>query len=830
MRKLFTTLLSLLVLLFAAQTAKATDFYGATLGSYNGHGPSLFRNADVLSYDGDFTWWAIDENDPSVLLVAGADCGGNYYGLLTKDQKAFRFVSVDWATGTITKVADLNEDYPVFDALAYNNANGKLYGAWKEADTGKSSIYEVSVTDGSYTKVKILNDEIRAMDFSYSGILHAISVGVGQSSWGDPVSIALLNTYDPYFARIDSKQVFTDYAENVTVDYGYGTNLHSLAFEHTTGTLYWTNTLGGYQQVLYTLDLETGKRIDTQMTLGRDNNYSQWYAACLYIPFNRPDGGASAAGEVTLLTATADANGALKATLSWTNPVKDFGGSSLEELYSVRIYRGEVSDENLLAEIKDVAPGQEQTWTDENASAGMNAYTLVPCRVEGEKGLSSDVSVWVSYDVPVAVRGIELETLLLGVGVKWEGVTETVHGGPLDTSTLTYKVVRMPDEVVVSESTAETEVVDNNPMPSWQNYYYTVTPSTAAGTGETAESGGRIFTGPALEDNYETSFEDYDANNMWKSEELNGDGFSGYFDSSTGMFSYLSVYYDDNAIKSHNTMLYTPNISLSPGKYLVKVGSFIAKQGMTNSFEVAYGMGSTVEAQSHPIGEASYTSTDVNQEDMAEFIFEVTEKDIYNLSIHITAPKVRDDYENALGITYFKIEPYTPPLTYDFEPASILPGNNAVLDEPLSAIEFEFPENVDKNDAVIATVKDDKGNEVTTAYPDWGISDPNDYKLVSLVLSDPLATPGTYTITVPAGIFGTEDWALSMYKNGACNPEFTLTYTISKAVGIENVEIAAPQLKVYDINGRRIQATSPEELKGLRPGVYIVNGRKVVMK
>lgn len=64
------------------------------------------------------------------------------------------------------------------------------------------------------------------------------------------------------------------------------------------------------------------------------------------------------------------------------------------------------------------------------------------------------------------------------------------------------------------------------------------------------------------------------------------------------------------------------------------------------------------------------------------------------------------------------------------------------------------------------------------------------------------------------------------------NPELSFSYTVSKNVGIDAVGIdKASAFDVYNVNGVRVlRDADASDLNGLEKGIYIVNGRKIVVK
>lgn len=654
-RALFLLLCLSLFTTASVTRANAVSFYAATLHGVNGHAPSF-----VFS-DGTFAETTfignIDSAEPMAVMPCGANCNGTYYGLLAKEGVPYKLVTVDWPAGQTTDVVSLSSDYPAFFDMAYSYATEKLYAALN-GEEGTTAIYEIDKTDGTYAKVADLGVKARAIDFSFDGTLYVLNTVPYNSDYGE-VNALVLTSYDSSFTLKEAKQVFSEWDPYVGI-YDNGTyNTISMEFDHAKKILYYTQT-DSRQQYAYAIDVKEGNRLSESVILGSDpSNTQNFDAVSLYIPFIAPDGGANSAIEVTDLKAVADPAGAQKVTLTWTNPTVNFIGEALTGLYSIRVYRESISDENLLTEIKEgVAVGGEMTWTDESSLEGNNTYVVVPCRIAGEKGLSAKVSVFTGFDVPGPVEGIVLNLVPEGIKITWQKPATTKNGGVLDEGTLKYTLVRMPDELTVVTDVSENEFIDSNPLPSWQKYSYEITPRTAAGEGEPSTGWVDIYAGPPFTAPFETTFDDYDANQQWASFNENNDNFNGYFDSYSGRFSISAVYYDEDAIKTLNTWIISPTINLTAGRYKVTVESYIDKADFANSFDIVYGTGQTVEQQTKQIGSFSYVSTIDAQVDSAMAVVDIPADGEYNFSVHMTADKILDDYDKCgLGIGYFKIEP-----------------------------------------------------------------------------------------------------------------------------------------------------------------------------
>ena len=93
--------------------------------------------------------------------------------------------------------------------------------------------------------------------------------------------------------------------------------------------------------------------------------------------------------------------------------------------------------------------------------------------------------------------------------------------------------------------------------------------------------------------------------------------------------------------------------------------------------------------------------------------------------------------------------------------------------------------------------------EVTNRYLSIGISANAEY-------TGKPAFTGTW--------FSADDWKLELVKKSDVQGEY------NPFLGVENVEVAAPVVKgIYDLFGRRLDAATA-------PGIYIVNGKKVLVK
>lgn len=161
---------------------------------------------------------------------------------------------------------------------------------------------------------------------------------------------------------------------------------------------------------------------------------------------------------VTSLKATAGAQGAYTATLSFKAPVKSVEGGTLDEITEITIFtKGRV-----VHRISDAQPGETYTFTDDKAIQGDNTYTVTAYNSHGE-GLSAEVTVYVGHDRPDVPGNIKARENNGSVVITWTAPTVGETGGYIDPATLTYAVVRATDEKELATDLTELTFTDNNP-------------------------------------------------------------------------------------------------------------------------------------------------------------------------------------------------------------------------------------------------------------------------------------------------------------------------------------------------------------------------------
>lgn len=141
--------------------------------------------------------------------------------------------------------------------------------------------------------------------------------------------------------------------------------------------------------------------------------------------------------------------------------------------------------------------------------------------------------------------------------------------------------------------------------------------------------------------------------------------------------------------------------------------------------------------------------------------------------------------------------------------------------DALSNIEITFTDEESVGGGMgKATLSIDGGEAITLPDAGWGI----ELNQMEQPLGQTYTEEGTYVISFPAGYFMLGD-------DGRESPAFTLTYTI-KDSGIAGITIASDGLfHIYTVDGIEVARTADKAvISTLTPGIYVINGVKILVK
>lgn len=223
---------------------------------------------------------------------------------------------------------------------------------------------------------------------------------------------------------------------------------------------------------------------------------------------------------VSDLKATADATGVGRVTLTFTQPAQSLNGAALSSLQKVLIYR----DGEKIGELTSVAPGQQASYSDNQAVTGrLNSYSVVAQSANGE-GQAAEVAVWVGFDAPTAPTDITLKEVSGKAVLTWKAPVVGKNGGNINVKSLYYGVVRNDGQVVANslQTNSFQETIDNTGEQHW--LLYGVQAANTLGYSEIAQSNG-IIAGAPYELPFYEGFPTGNRSNFWGAADYNQQGW-----------------------------------------------------------------------------------------------------------------------------------------------------------------------------------------------------------------------------------------------------------------------------------------------------------------
>lgn len=206
----------------------------------------------------------------------------------------------------------------------------------------------------------------------------------------------------------------------------------------------------------------------------------------------------TAPAPVTALSATAGAEGALEADLTFVTPARQSDGSPLKSLEAIDIYRSE----DKVVTIENPQRGVTLRHTDRSAAQGINTYRVVARNGSGESE-AAEISLYVGKDVPAAVGGLTARRTASGtIRIKWDAPTSSVNGGYFNPDDVIYTVKRGEETVAAVESTWYDYAVQGDGQDI---YRFAVVPGVDFGHGAEAQSN-RVIAGNAIRGAGEETF------------------------------------------------------------------------------------------------------------------------------------------------------------------------------------------------------------------------------------------------------------------------------------------------------------------------------------
>ena len=186
-----------------------------------------------------------------------------------------------------------------------------------------------------------------------------------------------------------------------------------------------------------------------------------------------------------------------------------------------------------------------------------------------------------------------------------------------------------------------------------------------------------------------------------------------------------------------------------------------------------------------------------------------------------------EEDEEASDTIYSQTLKYDFTISYDYVPVSTTPAEGEVT--ALKEIILEFGEGsyaalAESAEKAVLTYAED-GSEVEAT-----LTAGEKANEIKVTLAEETTAFGEYTLTIPAQMIqqtaGEEDEAAIDY-----NPALKYTFTLIDGEGIGEVLADTETADVYTISGILVKKdATQEDLKNLKKGIYIISGKKVIIK
>ena len=106
----------------------------------------------------------------------------------------------------------------------------------------------------------------------------------------------------------------------------------------------------------------------------------------------------------------------------------------------------------------------------------------------------------------------------------------------------------------------------------------------------------------------------------------------------------------------------------------------------------------------------------------------------------------------------------------------------------------------------------------------------NESDKFQLVKGDAKAEIADRTHSLDESMMANVESVVGYFRIAGDDAEFTLlSYKIATPDGISALEVAAKNAAVYNMNGAKVR-NAGESVKGLAKGIYVVGGKKIVVK
>lgn len=549
-------------------------------------------------------------------------------------------------------------------------------------------------------------------------------------------------------------------------DEGYASiepkSLQSMAFDTKANLLYWA---GFYQTD------NVGKGFFGKFKFSEDEGWLYSKVADfltnseligLYIDSDPlPKGSPAAVSDLSLKAAE---EGALQATLTWTNPSNDNGGNPLLGTLKVKVYNGET----LVQTVENQKPGEKGSTTITETVSGVKQYTVAASNAYGD-GRTAYIEGFVGHDTPGEVTNLKVaKNSEQQLTVTWEAPATGTNGGWFDASTIKYDVVRVPDNTTIATGTTQTSITDSN-IEQMAGYSYVITPSNADGKG-TAKESDVEFAGKPLQMPFSCNFTTDALVRLWKVYDADADGQTWYA-TKNKVESFMKYFPEQELspeLESNDWLISAPMYFEAGKTYSLQY--WVRSQGplFPVNYKITLGKGYTPEAQTTVL--SSVEGFDNQSMEQKTISLSVTESGTYSIgfqALNRVALHIKDiviEERNKVELAAESLSGSGAPIV----------GEESVYTVKVSNNGFETQKNfdvqlVDNADNVLATTVADKIEPYTSTTIDvkWIPSKEGKYAIRARVsVNNDAVTSNNETAPMTVNVLEGGNWLdLAQYRS-----------------------------------------------------------------
>lgn len=463
---------------------------------YGLHCPSYYGDSDTGIAeigDGSFSWVKKFDSPAFQGCYMGDKYLTIFYDAENPDGVAYEYFDTKtWNSLSRTDyVTDMANILPY--ALTYDHTSGVVYGCFFQTeswmmDTDAQFGY---ISDDPVNPTHVIGElpeRMRAMGTDKSGQIYGISFTGGLYK----INKLTAETEKVMDLQIPSTSEDLDPDTFNSMPWGtYGRE--SIAFDWETGYLYLAYGDEMDDTFIAQVDINDGTvEIVSDFSYYTGSGTSEVFSGIYFIQESEVTGAVPAAvSDISVEPVGTQ----LKANVTFTMPVADSEGNSLTGTLDWHIANGST----------DLASGQAQAGATVTETVTLTAEGNIPfivyASLNNANGAPTSTAKWIGPDTPVIDGRPTISASGNKVTVSWTAA-RSEHGGNLDQ--VRYKVVRMPDNRLVTDQCADLKTVDNIESEYKTLYHYEITPVAGTKEGATVESRSRYvgtyFAMPFTED------------------------------------------------------------------------------------------------------------------------------------------------------------------------------------------------------------------------------------------------------------------------------------------------------------------------------------------